>query len=335
MRSSLTAQPSTATTKSPLGRWLQRGRRRTPWLHGLAAFAVGFVLYAALQQAIVALLFGMPWLVAGVAAIALAAFGGLGRAMTGRQASWWLSLSAIPWLGIGVAVFVLAQTSRGWDPSVLWPYAAAGLAPAALALLSHGGPPRAIALLGILVAIVLLIAFGIQAKTQSDLVAGQQRLGSPVRPEVTAVKGYVPYGETQLQAPGTPSQALSWGYIKSGESTDGYPIQFVLITDQKTVAVCGAPLDARQLASDGQQISPEPETSCTKSGSRWSRTSANAHELSCIIDGKLVRAIAPHSTPVSVLWSALNNAKPMDDRYYRHLLLGERGQYIPELDGLR
>jgi hypothetical protein len=32
---------------------------------------------------------------------------------------------------------------------------------------------------------------------------------------------------------------------------------------------------------------------------------------------------------------ALANAKPMDDRYYRHLLFGENGQYIPELDGLR
>jgi len=30
-----------------------------------------------------------------------------------------------------------------------------------------------------------------------------------------------------------------------------------------------------------------------------------------------------------------SNAKPMDDRYYRHLLFGESGQYIPELDGLR
>ena len=307
--------------------WLRRGLRWTPWIHGVATFLVGALLYVGLQQAIVFLfLFGPLWIIAIVAAFAIAflAFGWLGSAMTNRRSGWWLGLSAAPWLVIGVIVFVAAQTPHGWDPSVLWPYALAGLAPAAIAFLTHAGPPRAIAL----VCIVAAIALGIQAKSQSDVVSAQQRLGSTLRPEVTSVAGYVPFGETQLESPGTTSQALAWGYIKSEVSTDGYPIQFVLTTDQKRVDVCGPTLDAHQTA-------PEPQSSCTRAGDEWVRTSAGAHELSRVVDGKLVRATAPLSTPTAVLRAALNNAKPMDDRYYRHLLFGESGQYIPELDGLR
>lgn len=293
----------------------------------MAVFLVGVLLYGGLQQAIVFLfLLGPLWIIAIAVSFAIAflAFGWLGSAMTGRRSGWWLGLSAIPWLVVGVVLFVAAQTPHGWDPSVPWPYALAGLVPAAIALVAHAGPPRVIALVCIVAAIVL----GIQAKTQSDVVSAQERLGSTLRPEVTSVAGYVPFGETQLESPGTRSQALAWGYVKSGVSTDGYPIQFVLTTDQKSVDVCGPKLDAHQAA-------PEPQSSCTRTGTEWLRTSAGAHELSRVVDGKLVRATAPLSTPTRVLRTALNNAKPMDDRYYRHLLFGESGQYIPELDGLR
>jgi hypothetical protein len=121
---------------------------------------------------------------------------------------------------------------------------------------------------------------------------------------------------------------LSWGYITAGVSTNGYPVQFVLTTDAKRVPACGPPLDTHQSP-------PEPQTTCTKTATGWLRTSASAHELTRVVDGKLVRVTGPLSTPTAVLRAALANAKPMDDRYYRHLLFGENGQYIPELDGLR
>jgi len=309
-------------------RWLMRGRRWAPWIHALAAFAIGVVLYLILQQVIVFVLLGFgPLGLLGLLAplaIAFLAFGGLGRAAIGRRAGWWLGLSAIPWFAVGVIVFITAQTSHGWDPSVPWPYLVAGLAPATFALLAHAGPSRAIAVACIVATIVL----GVQAKSHADLVSAQQRLGSTIHPEVTSVTGFQPYGETHLAYPGTTSQALAWGYIKSGILSGPIPVQFVLTTDRPDVHVCGPALNAHRQ-------SPEPQLTCTESGPEWSRTSADFHELARIEDGYLVRVTAPASTPDAVLARALDHAEPMDDRYYRHLLYGESGQYIPELDGLR
>jgi hypothetical protein len=264
-----------------------------PWLHAAAAFLAGLVLYAVLQQSLVYMfLLGPSGIVAvvGASVIAFAAFGGLGRAMMRRRVGWWLGLTAFPWLASGAAVFLLAQTGHGWDPTVAWPYAAAGLVPATIALLAHPGPPRAPAV----VCVAAAIAVGIQVKTQSDVIAAQQRLGSTLRPEVTSVAGYVPYAETRRESPGTDSQALSWGYITARVSTNGYPVQFVLTTDAKRVPACGPPLDTHQSP-------PEPQTTCTKTATGWLRTSASAHELTRVVDGKLVRVTGPLSTPTAVL----------------------------------
>ncbi len=306
--------------------WWSRGLHARPWLHAAAAFVAGLVLPLMLRTGILLLLLGsIPWLLIVVFVIAAAIFGALGWWGTARPAGWWLAVTVIPWFVSEVAVTLSPTTGQGPGGSDVWLYLLAGLVPVALALVSHSGPPRAVAV----IAIVAAVAIGVNAKNESDTVQAKLALGSGLRPDVTTVPGYTPYGETQLAYPGTLSEALAWGYIKSGTSTDGYPVQFVLTTDVGTAAVCGSPLYAHQLTQ------PEPEVQCVQQGKDWMRSSANAYEIVHVGDGKLLRVTAPTSTPKSVLTAALRNAKPMDDRYYRHLLFGQSGQYIPELDGLR
>jgi hypothetical protein len=196
------------------------------------------------------------------------------------------------------------------------------LTPAALALLVHAGPSRALGVLCVVGAIIIAVS----AKTSSGVLAAQEKLGSAIRPELTSVSGYIPLGETAIYRPG--SDALVETYTRAGISKNGYPVAFVLVTEGVSSPVCGGALDpVHNLV--------ESATSCTKRGLTWSRTSKSGHELDRTIDGHLVRVSGPLTTPSSVLDAALDNAKPMDDEYYRHLLFGEAGQYIPALDGLR
>lgn len=308
------------------GAWLSKGRRSRPWWHAAAAFVAGLTLPVLLNGGIVfTLLGGIPLVLILVVVLAAAVFGGIGRWGTGRAAGWWLALTVAPWF-VSVVLLTLSPTSgESFGASPAWQFLLAGLVPAALALLTHAGPARAVAVLAIIGAIVI----GWNAKNESDAVQAKLVLGSSVRPDVTNVPGYTPVGETQRTDPSTSSEALSWGYRRSGISTDGSQVRFVLTTDVATAAVCGPVLWAQQITQ------PEPETSCVHNGNDWARTSAHTYEIARIVHGKLVRVTAPNSTPKSVLTTALRNATPMNDRYYRHLLFGEKGQYLPELDGLR
>ena len=135
----------------------------------------------------------------------------------------------------------------------------------------------------------------------------------------------------------TASGAVAGAYREQGAEQTGplaNPTDITVATETVpttgTSSACGPQL----LGSDGDGA-PQDQVSCTQQGGRWMRESINGHEFARILDRKIVRVSASTKVLTSTLEEALDSARLMDDRFYRHLLFGEQGEYIRERDGNR
>ena len=284
-------------------------------MHAVLAFGIGAVLYAIAQFALVALFVGGPLLASGFAVlgviVAALAFGALGVGFLGKRSGGWLALTSLAWAGGSAVAFALGIASRGGqlDQGLWFPPLLAGIVPFTIALLAHGGPTRTIARLLLIATVATgVVALGVRTYQQHH-AEGQRRFGSSVLPEVTTVAGTQ---RAQVQAfPG--SHTTVGPYLTAKAQANGdYPVVFTLLTEPIPESACDAPL----AGAPGS----EEELTCSRSGKLWIRTSATRHEIAAVLDGHLVRAVGPDSTPESLLRAAIDHAEPMGAWDYEALL---------------
>jgi hypothetical protein len=142
--------------------WMRKGAMRGAWVHAGIAFLLGAVFGLFLRNIAIAALFAQGMLIlAAVLVVVLAAvgFGALGRAFVGRPAGWWLVVTVIVWAPavLGTAFIVFSDNGLFSQLNPTAPLVG-GVAGAVVALLSHGGPPRVIGIIALLVAVSVLAA---------------------------------------------------------------------------------------------------------------------------------------------------------------------------------
>lgn len=326
--------PSAARPLSRASGWLRLARSPRPWAHAAAAVLLGFVLAVPVPGIAIGIVFGglvaVPFLLVLLAAASVG-FGWLGRWFVATKRGWWLALvTPVVWLPVAIVVVFTEPVSL--DATKLDAAIWAGVASGLVALLAHRGPVRVVVAVVVAVSIVAF-AMNVASEANDRLIArGQVSFGSTVRPFVVEIDGYQPVGEALRYD----DQLLAGTFRPEGEQlTDpfGNPLDITLTTEDSAQ---GAPTPCgRDLLGVNSLTGPEVEMSCVVTGKSFTRASVNGQEIGRIRDGLIVRVSAGKGVPLATLKRALADARPMDDRHYRHLLLGESGEYIPELDGRR
>lgn len=322
----------------PVVTWLRTGLRRRPLAHAMSAFLVATLFTWPAQYSVIAFIFGGffgLWAAALVLIVSGIAFGALGRIFLRSRRGWLLGLvTPIVWLPIVVVAFMqTAEPTGSLDGTSITPLLIGSSACALIALVTYAGPLRVLAITAACICAIVLILHAMTERASDELAEGQARFGSSVRPFVAVIDGYRSLGEPTATAAG----AVAGFYREQGAEQTGpaaNPTDITLATETDATSgistACGPPL----LGTDGDGA-PQDQLSCTQNGNTWTRKSANGHELARILDGYIVRVSASMEVSTSTLEMALDAAHPMDDRFYRHLLFGEQGEYIPELDGKR
>ncbi len=171
------------------------------------------------------------------------------------------------------------------------------------------------------VVVYALVSSG-EEKREDDRAQAIADFGSSVHPWVIGSQGYRQNGDPV---------AVSSGVIVGTFYRPETPSQMLTLTnDALTLDFCGPALRA----TVGADVS-QPEVSCELVDDVWIRTSKGGHEAAVKGHEGIVRVAASNDVPRHELIDAVRSAKPMSDRYYRHLLFGEDVEYIPELDGAR
>jgi hypothetical protein len=289
-------------------------------LHALAAFAVGVVLAVIVPRGVVAagfggigvaVLYGVIILV-----VAAAAFGGIGAAFLGRRSGWWQALVGLLWLPIAVWAFWTVMLGDGGDFTGLRPAAllVSAIAPAISALLAHAGPPRVIAFLSVVAAIVAISAPPIVERQLAEDAERQRITALVPRPFVSDVDGYQRWGEGGAVDGTFDRMQVAYRTDRAAEA-DGNVVAYVVVTDFVATDACGS-----FGVYSGTYFQIEEEVSCELVGDTWKRTSASGYELARMIDGTLVRVAGSRFTPLDDIRTALGSATPMDDAAFNRLL---------------
>lgn len=333
------------TPRRSFASWMRGALVPRVWLHAAAAFIAGFAAARFLQGAVFIFLFTGPGallFLLTVVVIVAVVFGALGRVFTRKGSGWWCSFAVLAW---APAVLVPTFMQGEVDASALNPAIIGGIAAAVVALLPYAGPPRVLAGIALVVTVVVVGVTAIGAIESGRATEAHKRLGTSIRPYVVTVEGYE--AQYEMASAGLPTgglrQTMRLESEKVTSADAAMPGDITLLnqsvdepitsgaTELEPATMCGLPL------LGVNQGNAEDETSCVKDadGKTWVRTSAAGLELARILDGVIVRVSAGPKVSEATLRDALDSAKLMDDRYYRHLLYGEEGEYIPELDGLR
>ena len=313
---------STGTTGTPVA-W-------RPWAHAAVAAVIGALLVRPVQSVVVVGIFGgaMALLYLAVLIVFSAlAFGAVGRFFLGRR-GWHLAWTTVLYLPVAVAAtfFITNEGSLSFgDPRSLVLCAAV---PAVLALFAYRGIARIVAAVIAVIAVVVATSVGATKKAEADYEAGYARFGSDMRPYVTDLDGYTQLFEPRIAGPDVIiATFLPEGVDATGEVRE--PGELAIIT-QRNAGLCD-PIVYGISRSDG----PVDQVTCDETGDTAVRTTATNHEVSKRVGDIVVRANAAMDVPLDELTAALDASRLIDDRYYRHLLFGEQGEYIEELDGKR
>ncbi len=306
-------------------------QRPPAWLHIAVAGLVGACFTTFAVMAFLQLLFvGSVVLGSFFVVISPFVFQAVNRVFHGPTTGGWALFTAASWWAAMVVAALLLTADDDYsrqDRTALVIVAAA--VPMVITAMIRPGRCRRMAIvagsLGLSVTAVLLVHALVSAGEESrkeDRAQAIADFGSSVHPWVIGLKGYRQNGDPA---------AVSSGVIVGTFYKPETPEQMLTLTnDALTSQFCGPALRAA-LGADVSQ----PEVSCELVDGLWIRTSEGGHEAAVNGDEGIVRVAASNDVPRQELIDAVRSAKPMSDRYYRHLLFGEDVEYIPELDGAR
>lgn len=324
------------------------GRVTRPWPHVLAAALTGLVAAHLAHAGLVLTFFtGIPGalallvllVVVGVALGALAVFG------TRSWQSAWVGTTAlllVPGALVADLVPIITEDGAALDRAAQPLSYAVGVVVAVVpALLLHRGLLRRIGLVALvavlLAGIVAAVALAVQAhasaaeRDRQAIARAQAAIGADFRPVTISIPGYGSIYEANIEKrlPGflqvftSPAEK---GHAP-GQTTGSDPTVVTLAAD---MAACGRPI-----AGVGADGASEPETSCAVRDGVTTRAAAHGHEVSAVVGDALVAVSAGNAVDVSLLEAAVRSAEPIDDAAYRHVVLGDGGEYTDELDGNR
>lgn len=332
--------------------WWRLGASARPWLHALAAAAVGAGAAKATQVAALSVFFVGPAALIGLLLVTVvvgAILAALAVTGTGVRRAGWIGLEAVVLVPATLAaglVPAFLSAAGGGDGDVdltlqTTAYVLGALLAGVPALLMHRGPARALGLVaagaGVLLLVVVASVHGVQARQdagqrdQEAILRAQAAIGADFRPVTVSPHGYGSIFEANIEKrlPGflqVFSSPASKGHAPGTTSGD----DLTVVTLASATDVCGRPIEG--VGTDG---AGEPETSCTLGSRIDHRTSAHGHEASAVVGDVLVAVSARSEVDVSVLEEAVHSAKPIGDAAYRHVLLGDGDEYTDQLDGNR
>lgn len=303
-----------------------QGPRTTPvWLHVAISAAVGGLIVTVAQAGVMSLAFGGEAYAAFQAVVAFVAFAAVGQVFSGRPHGWRQGLTVLVWVPVVVWAFLGNDGEHGLAWVQPLTYAAGATVASIAALLMHEGWLRIVgAVVGVGLATGTLVMVNHRDHVD-DRRAAIAEFGTSVRPWVIGLDGYRQHGDPTVVSP----EIVRTSFYRP-EQVNQPGLALTITTDSSTTEVCGDLLRA-DLAGGYEQ----PEKTCQQSGGIWRRTSKDGHEVALVEDGRVVRVAASNGLPERELTDALESVRPMSDRYYRHALFGEEGEYIPELDGAR
>ncbi|WIE75847.1 hypothetical protein [Curtobacterium sp. MCSS17_007] len=321
-----------------------------PWAHVLGATAIGLGAAQLARAATLLTLFtGVPGLVAllGLALVTCAALGGLAALTTRRRRAAWLGVTALVLVPAVFVVELLPAALAGPGPTIPLlafaptPYLVGAVGAAVPAMLVHRGVVRrlgiaastaaAVAIVALVVTVGVRLHEGDAQRDQQAIARAQDAVGADFRPVTISPDGYGSVYEANIEKrlPGF-LQVFSSPAEKAHAPGDTSGSDLTVVTLAAATAPCGRPIEG--VAPGG---GPEPETSCDEDDGVVRRTSEHGHEVAAVVGDTLVAVSALPGVDDSVLEAAVRYARPIDDEAYRHVLLGDGGEYTDELDGNR
>jgi hypothetical protein len=294
------------------------------WSHVAVSAAFGAIAVSVAELGVVSWAYGATVQAIVMAGFGFAIFAVVGRAFLG-PGGWLQGLTVLVWLPVVAWAFVGGLGENGLDGTRPLTYAAGATVAGVVALLSHAGWPRAvgagIAVVTVTTTTVTLVHRDHVEERKAAIIA----FGSTARPWVIGLNGYRQHGDPIVVSP----KILRTSFYRP-EQSDRPNLELTITTDGSTTVVCGDVLRATMQADFEQ-----PEKTCRQSGGVWRRTSKDGHEVAIVKGNRIVRVAASADVPEPLMVEALRSVRPMSDRYYRHALYGEDGEYIPALDGRR
>ena len=257
-------------------------------------------------------------------------FQAVNRVFHGPTPGGWAFFTAVAWwAAMAISALMLTADDDYTEQDRTLLVIVAAVIPMVITALIHSGQLRRIgavagsAVLAVTaVALVFLLVSSGEEDRKEDQAQAIIDFGSSVRPSVISLSGYRQNGDPA---------AVTSGVIVGTFYKPETPGQMLTVTtDALTVDFCGPVLRA----AVGADVT-QPEISCELVDGVWIRTSKGGHEAAAKGHEGIVRVAAANDVPRQELIDAVRSAKPMSDRYYRHLLFGEEVEYIPELDGAR
>lgn len=320
------------------------------WLHVLGATAIGVGTAQLTRAAVFFTLFtGVPGLVAllVLTLVACAALGGLAALVTRRRRAAWLGVTALVLVPAVAVVALLPAALAGPEPTLPLlafpptPYLLGAVVAAVPAMLVHRGVARkvgivagtaaAVAIVALVVTVGVRLHEGDAQRDQQAVDRARVAVGADFRPVTISPDGYGSVYEANIEKrlPGF-LQVFSSPAEKAHAPGDTSGSDLTVVTLAAATAPCGRPIEG--VAPGG---GPEPETSCDEDGGVVRRTSEHGHEVAAVVGDTLVAVSALPEVDDSLLEAAVRSARPIDDEAYRHVLLGDGGEYTDELDGNR
>jgi hypothetical protein len=295
------------------------------WWHVGVSAAVGALAVTVAEVGVVGLVFGGVEQAVIMAAVAFGLFAAIGYAFLGAGRGWKQGFTVLVWVPIVVWAFVGGSGENVLEGTEPLTHVVGAAVAGIVALLMHEGWPRRAAAAVAAVAVVTTAVTSIHHHHVEDRKAAIVAFGSTMRPWVIGLDGYRQHGDPTVVSP----KILRTSYYRP-EQSDRPDLELTITTDASTTVVCGDVLRATMQADFEQ-----PERTCRQSDGIWRRTSKDGHEVAIVKGNRIVRVAASDAVPEQSLIEALRSVRPMSDRYYRHALFGEAGEYIPALDGRR
>lgn len=320
------------------------------WVHVLGATAIGLgAAQLARAAAFLTLVTGVPGLVAllGLTLVTSTALGGLAVLTTRRRRAARLGVTGIVLVPAVALVALLPAALAGPEPTLPLlafpptPYLVGAVAAAVPAMLVHRGVPRKAGIVASTAAtigiVALVVSVGIRVHAgdvrgdQQAIARSQTAIGADFRPVTISPDGYGSVYEANIEKrlPGF-LQVFSSPAEKAHAPGDTSGSDLTVVTLAATTPPCGRPIEG--VAPGGGS---EAETSCNEDAGVVRRTSEHGHEVAAVVGDTLVAVSALPEVDDSLLEAAVRSARPIDDAAYRHVLLGDGGEYSDELDGNR
>ena len=295
------------------------------WSHVFLSAVVGGLLVPFGERSVIGLAYGGGAYATIQAAVVFAVFAAVGQAFSPQPHGWRQGLTALVWVPVVGWAFLGNPGDNDLGGTEPLTYAAGAAVAGIAALVMYEGRLRiAGSVLGVAIIAGTAVTL-IHRDHVEDRAAAVAEFGSSVRPWVVGLDSYRQHGDPHVGDP-----RILWTTFYRPDQADR-PDRFLTVTtDASTTVVCGDVLRADIAGGFGQ-----PEKSCQQVDGVWRRTSEGGHEVALVKDDRVVRVAAANSVPERELLEALESVRPISDRYYRHALFGEDGEYIPELDGAR